>query len=54
MAGHSLEQEYGYECHDCGETFAPGVTTAACTDKGHYVAPITACEVPFLFPAKDS
>jgi hypothetical protein len=43
---------WGFECHDCGETFKPGESTARCAEQGHYVAPITACELPFLFPAK--
>ena len=54
MAEPTREDEYGSECHDCGETFAPGESTAACTEQGHYVAPIAACELPSALPAKSA
>ena len=54
MAQQNKDYGLGYECHDCGETFEPGESTAPCTEQGHYVGPITACELPFLRPAKSS
>jgi peptide deformylase len=35
----------GSECHDCGEVFAPGVSTAPCVEQGHYVAATLDCPV---------
>lgn len=40
--------EYGWECHDCGEVYPPGVSTIECIKQGHYVGPIAACELPLL------
>ena len=37
--------DLGFECHDCGEVFAPGVSTAPCVGQGHYVGPILDCPV---------
>ena len=34
-----------YECHDCGELYAAGASTASCVDAGHYVGPIVDCEL---------
>ncbi|MEE8518406.1 MAG: hypothetical protein V3S98_04715 [Dehalococcoidia bacterium] len=35
-----------HECHDCGEVFGPGVSTAPCVERGHYVGPVADCELP--------
>ncbi|MDA1035432.1 MAG: hypothetical protein O3B65_00955 [Chloroflexi bacterium] len=40
--------EYGWECHDCGEVYAPSASTADCVEQGHYVGPIAACELPLI------
>ena len=42
------EAEYGWECHDCGEVYAPGASVADCVEQGHYIGPIAACELPLL------
>ncbi len=44
----AVEVEYGWECHDCGEVYPPGASTADCVDRGHCVGPIDACELPLL------
>lgn len=46
------ELDLGYECHDCGEIYAPGASYQACIDDGHYVGKIEACALPFITPAK--
>ena len=42
--------QYGWECHDCGEVYAPNASTTDCVEKGHYVGPISMCELPLLEP----
>ena len=34
------------ECHDCGETYAPGMDASACIDANHYLAPLAICASP--------
>jgi hypothetical protein len=36
----------GFECHDCGEIYPPGVSTAPCVDERHDVGPFVACDLP--------
>jgi hypothetical protein len=45
------ELDLGYECHDCGEIYAPGASFNACTNAGHYVGKIETCALPFITPA---
>jgi hypothetical protein len=51
----SLEEDIdlGYECHDCGEVYAPGASFEACTNDGHYVGKLQACALPFVTPASN-
>lgn len=44
--GEDAEPEEPLECHDCGETYAPGADASACADAGHYLAPLAVCELP--------
>jgi hypothetical protein len=48
-----LGPSLGYECHDCGEIFAPGSSTADCVEQGHYVGPIQACALPSIAPVSN-
>ena len=45
------EVDLGYECHDCGEVYAPGANTSACVDQGHYVGPLASCALPVAKPS---
>jgi hypothetical protein len=44
------KSQYGWECHDCGEVYTPNTNTTDCLEQGHYVGPISACELPLLEP----
>jgi hypothetical protein len=35
-----------YECHDCGELYAPGVDISRCANASHYVGRLVDCAVP--------
>ncbi|MDA0797324.1 MAG: hypothetical protein O2826_03735 [Chloroflexi bacterium] len=50
---HEEDNDLGYECHDCGEVYAPGASFKACTDDGHYVGKIQACALPIAAPASN-
>jgi len=32
------QEDLGFECHDCGEVYAPGADMSACINDGHYGA----------------
>lgn len=50
---HEEDVDLGYECHDCGEVFAPGASFEACTTDGHYVGKIQACALPITTPVSN-
>ena len=52
MANANSDQQEGpgYECHDCGEVYAPGADTSACVNDGHYVGPLVECALPYARP----
>ena len=39
-----------YECHDCGEFYAPGVDISPCVSPDHYVGPLVDCAVLIAQP----
>jgi hypothetical protein len=43
-------EDLGYECHDCGERYAPGADISPCANDGHYVGPLVECAIPVAKP----